>query len=62
MQSPEETDIDASLRNTPLVVPLATESTASPKRGCPGLVPLRRCSEGGHSSLPSCATWQTPFL
>jgi len=41
MQAREEINTDASLRSTPLAVPLATESAANPsKRGCRGICSL----------------------
>ena len=43
MQTREETNTDASLGNTPLAVPLATERNPS-KRGCRGICSLAKCS------------------
>src|SRR5215471_2297625 len=43
MQTREETNTDASLRNTLLAVPLATERNPS-KRGCRGICSLAKCS------------------
>src|SRR5262249_55209143 len=56
MQTREETNTDASLRNTPLAVPLATEGNPS-KRGCRGICSLAKayCTAGFQSCL--CPLW-----
>ena len=60
MQTREEINTNASLRGTPLAVPLATESAANPsKRGCRGICSLGKC-EG--LPLGDCPRWTARFF